>query len=383
MEPTTFVGLDVHKGTTSVAIAGPGRGGEVRFLGEIPSTPEALHRLVERLKARHRRLSFCYEAGPCGYGVHRLLSGLGQDCSVVAPSLIPSRPGDRVKTNRRDATALAKLYRAGELTPVWVPDTAHEAMRDLVRARATARRVLGKSRQHLQGFLLRHGRIYRGVRGWTKAYRRWLTTVRFDHPAQQIVLQDYIHAVEDAEARLERLEHQIEELLPAWSMAPVVEAVQAMRGVALIVAVTVVAEVGDFSRLRYSAPAHGLSGPDALGAVQRRLCPSWPHYQGRQRPCPPRPDRGRLDLPHAGEGQSQAARPARTSAPGGPRRRLEGSAPPVPPLPPPRGGRQAEGRHRTHLCQDAPGGRRGPGREPTDLAPASRPPGPQAPRCGP
>jgi transposase len=121
-------------------------------------------------------------------------------------------------------------------------------LRDLVRARATARRVLGKARQHLQGFLLRHGRIYRGVRGWTRAYRRWLTTVRFDHPAQQIVLQDYIHAVEDAEARLARLEHQIEELLPSWSMAPVVEAVQAMRGVGLIVAVTVVAEVGDFSR---------------------------------------------------------------------------------------------------------------------------------------
>ena len=214
MEHITFVGLDVHKRKTSVAIAEPGRGGEVRFLGEIPSTPEALYRLVERLKGRHRQLSFCYEAGPCGYGVHRLLNGLGQDCSVVAPSLIPSRPGDRVKTNRRDATTLAKLHRANELTPVWVPDAAHEAMRDLVRARATARRVLGKARQHLQGFLLRHGRIYRGVRGWTKAYRRWLTTVRFDHPAQQIVLQDYIHAVEDAEARLERLERQIGELLP-------------------------------------------------------------------------------------------------------------------------------------------------------------------------
>jgi transposase len=171
MAPTTFVGLDVHKRTTSVAIADRGRSGEVRFLGEIPSTPEALHRLVERLKARHRRLSFCYEAGPCGYGVHRLLSSLGQECSVVAPSLIPTRPGDRVKTNRRDATALAKLHRAGELAPVWVPDAAHEAMRDLVRARATARRVLGKARQHLQGFLLRHGRIYRGVRGWTRAYR--------------------------------------------------------------------------------------------------------------------------------------------------------------------------------------------------------------------
>ena len=152
MEHTTFVGLDVHKRTTSVAIAEAGRGGEVRFLGEIPSTPEALHRLVERLKGRHRQLSFCYEAGPCGYGVHRLLSGLGQDCSVVAPSLIPSRPGDRVKTNRRDATTLAKLHRAGELTPVWVPDAAHEAMRDLVRARATARRVLARHASTCRAF---------------------------------------------------------------------------------------------------------------------------------------------------------------------------------------------------------------------------------------
>jgi transposase len=234
MEPTTFIGLDVHKRMTSVAIAESSRDGEVRFLGEIPSTPDALHRLVERLKGRPRQLSFCYEAGPCGYGVKRHLAsigcsaGLGQDCSVVAPSLIPSRPGERVKTNRRDATTLARLHRAGELTPVWVPDAAHEAMRDLVRARATARRVLGKARQHLQGFLLRHGRIDRGVRGWTRAYRRWLTTVRFDHPAQQIVLQDYIHAVEDAEARLVRLERQIEAFLPRWSMAPAVEGVQAM-----------------------------------------------------------------------------------------------------------------------------------------------------------
>src|SRR5437899_1162435 len=194
------------------------------------------------------RLSFCYEAGPCGYGLHRLLTGGGHDCVVVAPSLIPVKAGDRVKTDRRDALMLAKLHRAGELTPIWIPDAAHEAMRDLVRARATAGRVLSKARQHLQSFLLRHDQIYRGVRAWTLAYRRWLTTVRFAHPAQQIVLQDYIHAVQDAEARLDRLTRQIEELLPRWAMAPVVAALQAMRGVALVVAVTVVAEVGDFRR---------------------------------------------------------------------------------------------------------------------------------------
>jgi transposase len=243
-----YVGLDVHKATISVALAEGGRGGEVRQVGVFENRPEILTKLVARLSAGGRRVSFCYEAGPCGYGLHRLLTGCGHDCVVVAPSLIPMKAGDRVKTDRRDALMLAKLHRAGELTPIWIPDAAHEAMRDLVRARATAGRVLSKARQHLQGFLLRHERIYRGTRTWTLAYRRWLTTVRFDHPAQQIVLQDYIHAVQDAEARRDRLTRQIDELLPNWSMAPVVTALQAMRGVALVVAVTIVAEVGDFRR---------------------------------------------------------------------------------------------------------------------------------------
>lgn len=183
---------------------------------------------------------------PCGYGLNRQLVEMGHYCIVLAPSLVPIKAGDRVKTDRRDAVMLAKLHRADELTAVWVPDEAHEAMRDLVRARATALRVAGKARQHLQGFLLRHGRIHPGKKGWTGAYRRWLAMVRFSHPAQQIVLQDYIDAVSDAETRVERLTDQIADLLPAWSLAPVVEAIQAMRGVGFIVAVTVVAEVGTF-----------------------------------------------------------------------------------------------------------------------------------------
>ena len=248
MDTITYVGLDVHKAKISVALAESGRDGEVRQVGVFENRPEALTKLTARLRKAGRRLSFCYEAGPCGYGLHRLLTGCGHDCVVVAPSLIPMKAGDRVKTDRRDALMLAKLHRAGELTPIWIPDAAHEAMRDLVRARATARKVLSKARQHLQGFLLRHERVYRGARAWRLAYRRWLTTVRFTHPAQQIVLQDYIHAVQDAEARLARLTRQIEEMLPSWSMAPVVAALQAMRGVALVVAVTIVAEVGDFRR---------------------------------------------------------------------------------------------------------------------------------------
>ncbi|HEY0274620.1 MAG TPA: IS110 family transposase [Paenirhodobacter sp.] len=247
MEHTTFIGLDVHKASISVAVAQGVRGGEVWHLGSVPNRADQIRKLVEKLAASGAQLQFCYEAGPCGYGLHRQLVEMGHDCSVIAPSLIPLKAGDRVKTDRRDAV-LAKLHRPGELTAVWVPDAAHEAMRDLVRARATAMRVAGKARQHLQGFLLRHSRIYPGKKGWTGAYRRGLALVRFTHPAPQIVLQDYIEAVAEAEARVERLTGQIADLPPHWSLAPVVEAVQAVRGVGFIVAVTVVAEVGDFGR---------------------------------------------------------------------------------------------------------------------------------------
>lgn len=274
MDNITFVGLDVHKATVCVAVADSGRGGEVRQLGVFENRPDVLSKMLTRLGKNGRRLSFCYEAGPCGYGLQRLLIAAGHECVVVAPSLIPMKAGDRIKTDRRDAIMLAKLHRAGELTPIWIPDHAHEAIRDLVRARATAVRVLGKARQHLQGFLLRHERVYRGPRAWTLAYRRWLTTVKFEHPAQQIVLQDYIHAVQDAETRRDRLTGQIEELLPSWSMAPVVAALQAMRGVALVVAVTVVAEVGDFRRFtnpRQLMAYLGLvpSEPSSGGSVRR------------------------------------------------------------------------------------------------------------------
>jgi transposase len=236
IDTISYVGLDVDKATVSVAIAASGRGGAVRQVGVFANRPEILLKLAARSSTADRRRRFCYEAGPCGYGLHRLLTGCGHDCMVVAPSLIPTKAGDRVKT---DGLMLAKLHRAGELTPIWIADAAREAMRDLVPARATAGRVLSKARQHLQSFLLRHDQIYRRGRAWTLAYRRWLTTIRFADPAPQIVLQDAIHAVQDAEARRERLPRPIEELLPNWSMAAVVTALQAMRGVALVVAVTI------------------------------------------------------------------------------------------------------------------------------------------------
>ena len=191
---------------------------------------------------------FCYEAGPTGYGLQRQISALGHECAVIAPSLIPKRPGERVKTNRRDALTLARLHRAGELTAIWVPDPGHEAVRELVRARDAAMADLRAKRQHLQSFLLRHGRLFPGRKPWTRAHARWLSELAFEHPAQYLVLREYRQGIEDAEAGLERLTQQIADVLTTWSMAPVVEAYQALRGVALVTAVTFVAEIGDVRR---------------------------------------------------------------------------------------------------------------------------------------
>ena len=243
----TYVGLDVHKDGIVVAVAEGGERGEVREYGRIANTPAALRRLACKLGQQGVELRFCYEAGPCGYGIQRQLSALGHECIVAAPSLIPKRPGDRVKTDRRDAASLAKLHRAGELTAVWVPDPAHEAMRDLVRARLDAVRALRRARQQLSGFLLRQGCHY-GRPAWTKLYRRWLAGLKFEQAVHHIVLEDYIEAVEAAEARRDRLTAQIAAMLPDWTLAPVVAALQTMRGMALVNAATLVAELGDLSR---------------------------------------------------------------------------------------------------------------------------------------
>jgi transposase len=245
---TVCVGLDTHKAKIAVAVAEPGRSGEVRFQGEIANRPEAVRQLIERLGGKHGQLRVCYEAGPCGYGLHRQITALGHNCSVVAPSLVPVRAGDRVKTNRRDAVTLARLHRAGELTAVWIPDPTHEALRDLVRARTAAMETVRRARQQLQGFLLRHDRVFMGRKAWSPAHRRWLAGLRFPHPAQQIVLQEQIDAIAEAERRRDRLSEQIKELVPDWLMAPVVTALQAMRGIAFLSAVVLVAEVGDFRR---------------------------------------------------------------------------------------------------------------------------------------
>jgi transposase len=243
----TYIGLDVHKESIVVAVAEGGLRGEVREYGRIANTAAALDRLLRKLGGDGMTLRFCYEAGPCGYGIQRRLSAQGHECVVVAPSLIPKRAGDRIKTDRRDAASLARLHRPGELTAVWVPDPGHEAMRDLVRARLDAVHALRRARQQLSGFLLRQGCHY-GRPAWTKLYRRWLAGLQFEQAVHHLVLEDYVQTVEAAEARRDRLTAQIEAMLPDWTLAPVVAALQTMRGMALVNAATLIAELGDLSR---------------------------------------------------------------------------------------------------------------------------------------
>jgi transposase len=252
-EPIIFIGLDVHKDTITVALAEEGRRSEVREYGRIANTPADLQKLLDKLARAGRTLRFCYEAGPCGYGIQRQVTAAGHECVVVAPSLIPRKPGERIKTDRRDASNLARLHRAGELTPVWVPDPAHEAMRDLVRARLAAVRALRQARQQLSGFLLRHGRHYHRP-AWTLMHRRWLAGLRFDQEIHHVVLEDLIATVEAATERRDRLTRQIEMILPDWSLAPVVRARQALRGIALVNAATIMAELGDLTR--FANPRH-------------------------------------------------------------------------------------------------------------------------------
>ena len=245
---STFVGMDVHKNSIEIAIAKRGRNGEVRSYGKIDGTLNALDKVVRKLVSKGDRLHFVYEAGPCGYGIHRHLTAKGYDCSVVAPSKVPKKSGDRIKNDRRDACMLARLDRAGELTPVYVPCAEDEAIRDLTRAREDAKTDEKRSKQRLKSFLLRHGLRYGGTASWSKAHMRWLSDIKMDHPGQHIALQEYIDTINECSWRVQRLTDQIRQLVTQWRMSPVVKAIQALRGVSLIVATTTVAEIGDLNR---------------------------------------------------------------------------------------------------------------------------------------
>src|SRR5208282_4088858 len=199
-----------------------------------------LGKVARKLVSRGNEPRFVYEAGPCGYGIYRHLKGQKFECIVAAPSLIPKKSGDRIKNDRRDAMMLARLYRSGELTPVRVPSAEDEAMRDLSRARGDAKKAERKARQQLGAFLLRHGFRYSGLSHWSLTHWRWISDIKMDHEAQQFTLQEYVDTVRSCTERVERITEQIRLLVGKWRLGPVVEAFQALRGVSLVVASTVV-----------------------------------------------------------------------------------------------------------------------------------------------
>jgi transposase len=244
-----YVGLDVHKESIAVAYVAQDHGAEVVSLGTIGTRQCDLDKLIRPLHSKAKHLVFVYEAGPCGYWLYRYLTKTGHDCGVVAPSLIPKKAGDRGKTDRRDARQLARLMRSGDLTPVYVPQVDDEAIRDLSRAREDSMRDLNAAKYRLKAFLLRQDIRYTGQANWSPAHLRWLAEGVCPTPAQQIVFQEYVRAVTEHTERLQRLEQELHERVKTWRLAPVVEALQALRGVQFTVAVTTVAELGDLTRL--------------------------------------------------------------------------------------------------------------------------------------
>lgn len=246
---TRFLGLDVHADTIAVAIAEAGRDGEVRALGAIPNRPESVRKLVQKLGKKGLRA--CYEAGPTGYGLYWQLIELGVECDVIAPTLVPVKAGDRVKTDRRDAIKLARCYRAGDLTPISVPDPAAEALRDLVRARESAKKDQLRARHRLSKFLLRHGRRPpTATKEWGTKRMEWIRAQKFEYAAQQTTMVDYLGEVDHLAARIERLERAIDDAVAAApvSLRALVDGLQALRGVAKMTATTLAVEVGRFSR---------------------------------------------------------------------------------------------------------------------------------------
>jgi len=245
-----FIGLDTHKEFNEVAYIEDQRGAQPIHHGRIPSSKVAIKKLIRQFESKYpsATLHFVYEAGPCGYWIYRLITSLGHCCYVVAPSLIPKKPGERVKTDKRDALKLSKLLKSEDLTPIYVPEPEDEAIRDLSRAREIAMKDLNDAKYQLKALLLRNNINYAGTANWSLKHLRWLTELVLPHPAQQIVLQEFIQTINERTARLERLDNELSHYVYQWRYYPVVKAIQAMRGVRLLVAAGVVAELGDLTR---------------------------------------------------------------------------------------------------------------------------------------
>jgi transposase len=245
---TLYIGMDVHKDTIAVAYVAKDHDAEVVYRGTIGTRQADIDQLIRKLQSKAQHLVFVYEAGPCGYWLSRYLTKKGYSCWVVAPSLIPKKAGDRVKTDRRDAVQLARLLRSGDLTRVYVPTVEDEAIRDLARAREDAIHDLKTAKFRLNAFVLRHAIRSTGRATWSPAPLRWLSEVVCATPAQQIVFQEYVRTVHEHTERLQRLEQELQEQVKAWRLQPVVEALEGLRGVQFTVAVTIVAELGDLTR---------------------------------------------------------------------------------------------------------------------------------------
>ena len=275
VEPiTAFVGLDAHAESTAIGVAELGRA-PARFVGTVGAKFTELRKVLVKL-GEPSTLMIVYEAGPCGYALARELLRAGYRCEVVAPSKIPRRAGERVKTDRRDALMLASLARAGELTFVRVPDERDEAMRDLSRARIDAVRARHKARQQLKALLLRQGRRYSGKSSWTAAHERYLATVSFAHRAQDIAFVEYRQAVSESQARVLRLDQALTQELECWRMRPLVQALMTLRGVDQLVASTLVAELGDLKRFAHPREFMaylGLVPSERTSGERRRLGP--------------------------------------------------------------------------------------------------------------